>query len=87
MTTESIVRYGPIIELEEDIMIIPNVTKFHFCSRPWPAAYKNFNQNIHQIQILTKPLCRAQAIFYSLPNNELGTKYRGFDLHREVNCP
>ena len=47
------------------------------CGRPWPAAYINFNQNTHQIQVLTKPLCRAQAIFYSLPNNEWGTKYRG----------
>ena len=47
------------------------------CGRPWPAAYINFNQNIHQIQVLTKPLCRAQAIFYSLPNNEWGTKYHG----------
>ena len=25
----------------------------------------------------TKPLSRAQAIFYSLPNNEWGTKYCG----------
>ena len=33
-------------------------------------------QNINQIQVLTKPLCRAQAIFYVLPNNERGTKYR-----------
>ena len=48
-----------------------------FCGRPWPAAYINFNQDTHQIQVLTKPLCRAQAIFYSLPNNERGTKYRG----------
>ena len=47
------------------------------CGRPWPTAYINFNQNIHQIQVLTTPLCRAQAIFYSLPNNEWGTKYRG----------
>ena len=47
------------------------------CGRPWPAAYINFNQNIRQIQVLTKPLCRAQALFYSLPNNEWGTKYRG----------
>ena len=47
------------------------------CGRPWPTAYINFNQNIHQIQVLTKPLCRAQAIFYSLPNNEWGTKYHG----------
>ena len=50
---------------------------FRYCGRPWPAAYINFNQNIHQIQVLTKPLCHAQAIFYSLPNNERGTKYRG----------
>ena len=48
-----------------------------FCGRPWPAAYINFNQNTHQIQVLTKPLYGAQAIFYSLPNNEWGTKYRG----------
>ena len=47
----------------------------NFCGLPWSAAYINFNQNIHQIQVLTKPLCRAQAIFNSLPNNEWGTKY------------
>ena len=34
-------------------------------------------KNIHQIQVLTEPLCRAQAIFYALPNNERGTKYCG----------
>ena len=39
------------------------------CGRPWPAAYINFNQYIHQIQVLTKPLCLAHAIFYLLPNN------------------
>ena len=50
---------------------------WHYCGRPWSAAYINFNQNIHQNQVLTKPLCRAQAIFYSLPNNWWGTKYRG----------
>ena len=44
--------------------------QYAYCGWPWPAAYINFNQNIHQIQVLTKPLCRAQAIFYSLPNNE-----------------
>ena len=47
------------------------------CGRPWPAAYINFNQNTHHIQVLTKLLCRAQAIFYLLSNNEWGTKYRG----------
>ena len=48
-----------------------------YCGRPWPAAYINIIQNTHQIQVLTKALCRAQAIFYSLPHNEWGTKYRG----------
>ena len=52
-------------------LIIPD------CGRPWPAAYININQNTHQIQVLTEALCRAQAIFHSLPNNEWGTKYRG----------
>ena len=33
--------------------------------------------NTHQILVLTKPLCSTLAIFYSLPNNEGGTKYRG----------
>ena len=47
-----------------------------YCGRPWPAAYINFNQNTHQIQVFTKHLCRAQALLYSLPNNEWGTKYR-----------
>ena len=47
------------------------------CGRPWPAAYINIIQNTHQIQVLTEALCRAQAVFYSLPNNEWGTKYRG----------
>ena len=27
----------------------------------------------HQIQVLTEPLCRAQATFYALPKNEQGT--------------
>ena len=58
-------------------------TELHNCGRPWPAAYINFNQNIHQIQVLTKPLCLAQAIFYSLPNNEWGTKYRGLTYSRK----
>ena len=49
----------------------------YYCGRPWPAAYINIIQNTHQIQVLTEALCRAQAIFYSLPNNEWGTKYRG----------
>ena len=63
--------------------IIP-VSDTGYCGRPWPAAYINFNQNIHQIQVLTKPLCRAQAIFYSLPNNEWGTKYRGMTFSAKL---
>ena len=38
--------------------------------------YNIFVQITHLIQVLTEPLCRAQAIFYALPNNERGTKYR-----------
>ena len=40
------------------------------CGRPWPAVCINFVLKIHQIQVLTEPLCRAQASFYALPNNE-----------------
>ena len=58
-------------------LIFAPLLTFSNCGRPWPAAYINFNQNIHQIQVLTKLLCRAQAIFYTLLNNERGTKYRG----------
>ena len=43
---------------------------------PWPTVYITYVQITHQIQVLTEPLCRAQAIFYALPNNERGTKYR-----------
>ena len=57
---------------------------FVCCGRPWPAAYINFNQNTHQIQVLTKPLCRAQAIFYSLPNYERGTKYHGLSYSAKL---
>ena len=44
-----------------------------FCySWPWPAVYITFVQITHQIQVLTEHC--AQAIFYALPNNQLGTK-------------
>ena len=36
-----------------------------------------FMQNTHRFHVLTEPLCCAQAIFHSMPNNEWGTKYRG----------
>ena len=45
--------------------------------RPWPAVNITFVQITYEIQVLTEPLCRAHAIFYALPNNERGTKYRG----------
>ena len=60
------------------------MSSFTYCGRPWPAAYINFNQNIHQIQVLTKPLCRAQAVFYLLPNNEWGTKYHGLTYNTKL---
>ena len=58
------------------LLCIRPVNALKILRRPWPAAYINFMQNTHQIHVLTKPLSRAQAIFYSLPNNEWGTKYR-----------
>ena len=59
----------------------------YYCGRPWPAAYINFNQTIHQIQVLTKPLCRAQAIFYIAAEQRVGYQISWVDLQREVNCP
>ena len=41
--------------------------------------------NHHQIQVLTEPLCLAQAILNALPNNERGTKYRGLPTARGKN--
>ena len=55
--------------------------------RPWPAVYITFVQIPHQVQVLTRPLCRAQAIIYALPNNERGTKYRGSTYSAKQNCP
>ena len=57
----------------DSLLIVTPITVFCNCSifcYCGSAAYLNFNQNTHQIQVLTKPLCRAQAILYSLPNNE-----------------
>ena len=56
---------------------LTNILSVDYSGRPWQVAYINFMQNTHQIQVLTKPLCRAQAIFYSAPNNKWRTKYRG----------
>ena len=64
--------------LESNLMMCSILNVIHICcGRPWPPAYINIIQNTHQIQVLTEALFRAQAIFYSLPNNEWGTKYRG----------
>ena len=62
------------------VKIIDNVC----CGRPWPATYININVNTHQIQVLTEPLRCAQAILYSLPNNEWGTKYRGLSYSAKL---
>ena len=43
--------------------------------------------NHHQIQVLTEPLCLAQAILNALPNNERGTKYRGLTYSARQKCP
>ena len=51
------------------------------------ATYINFVLKIHQIQVLTEPLCRAQVSFNALPNNERGTKYRGLTYSARQNCP
>ena len=59
----------------------------YYYGRPWPAVYINFVLKIHQIQVLTEPSCRAMARFYALPNNELGTKYRGLTYSARQNCP
>ena len=53
--------------------------------RPWPVVYINFVQTTHQIQVLTEPLCRAQAIFLALPSNERGNKYRGLTYSAKQN--
>ena len=58
-----------------------------YYGQPRPAVYINFVLKIHQIQVLTKPLCRAQASFYALPNNERGTKYHGLTYSARQNCP
>ena len=70
------------------IVVCPDHTHLlFFYGRPWPAVYINFVLKIHQIQVLTEPLCRAQASFYALPNNERGTKYRGLTYSARQNCP
>ena len=67
---------------------VDHVKFMHCCyGRPWPAVYINFVLKIHQIQVLTEPLCRAQASFYALPNNKRDTKYRGLTYSARQNCP
>ena len=56
-----------------------------YYGRPWPAVYITFVQITNQIQVLTEPLCHAQAIFYALSNNERGTKYRGLTYSAKQN--
>ena len=46
----------------------PSGSTHDFCWRPWPASYIMFMQNTLLIQVLTEPLCHAQAISYALRN-------------------
>ena len=55
--------------------------------RPYPAVYIIFVQNTHQIQVLTKPLCHAQAIFLCAAEQRAGYQLSWVDLQREANCP
>ena len=55
-----------------------------YCGRMASGLY-NVHANTHKIQDLTEFLCRTQAIFYALPNNRRGTKYRGFTYSARVN--
>ena len=57
--------------LAERLYLPGTVSQFLLnCGQPWPAAYIMFMQNTNQIQVLTDPLCRTQAIFYSLLNTQ-----------------
>ena len=57
------------------------------CSKMLLRWAVNIVQIADRIQVLTKPLCRAQAILYALPNNERGTKYCGLTYSVRQNCP
>ena len=43
-----------------------------------------FMQNTHQIQVLTEPLCRAQAIFLCAAEQREGYQISWVDLQREA---
>ena len=65
----SVIMFKGLLSYQWVVLIYQKTSPDHVfsnscCGRPWPAAYINFNQYIHQIQVLTKPLCLAQAIFY-----------------------
>ena len=62
------------------------ITHIYYYGRPWPAVYINFVQNIHQIQVLTDPLCRAQAIFLCAAEQRTGYHISWVDLQRKANC-
>ena len=58
---------------------------FLFCyGRPWPAVYINFVLKIHQIQVLTEPLCRAQASFLCAAEQRAGYQISWVNLQREA---
>ena len=60
-----------------------------FLAVPWGClrfVFVVFPDHTHLL-FLTEPLCRAQAIFYALLNNERGTKYCGLTYRARQNCP
>ena len=52
--------------------------------RPWPAVYINFVLKTHQIQVLTEPLCRAQASFLCTAEQRAGCQISWVNLQREA---
>ena len=53
-----------------------------YYGRTWPAIYITFMQITHQFQVLTVPLCRAQAIFLCAARYQISK----VDLQHEANC-
>ena len=59
----------------------------YYCGRPWPAAYINFKQNKHQIQVSTKPFMPCSGYILFAAEQRVGYQISWVDLQREVNCP
>ena len=48
--------------------------------RPWPAAYINVNQNIHQIQVLTKTFMPCSGYILFAAEQRVGYQISWVDL-------